>query len=365
MCGVGVLGNTHVLLSYSRRKSRSHHQIFIVTLATIDILACTISLPFEIADIRRNLTFTANIVCKVFRFFNHFLTIGSGSLQVIIAFERYRKICKPFDRQFTKHEIVIASGLGIGFGFLLSIPSFIFCGVSEHEVTLPDNQVVTAHDCTSSLPQFNMQSYIYLAVLLVVCTLLYIACLVMYIFVGKSLYHHRVRYNSYRRDSDYIHSDGKYDETETTDDVSEKRRSTTFIKLLKYDTNKKRKRPKPARSESQQSENIADRTSTFSLMMLLSTAISYAGFIPTIILGIVRSIDRNKFHEIETGTEGLIAILMRGYFLNNIVNPVVYLCMDKAFRKDCVELWKCILCPCRNRTKKWDYFVIVVSVFLY
>lgn len=104
---IGVFGNLHVLYIYYRKFNVSTYRIFVLSLAAIDIISCCVSMPFEIADELNPYIFKAEIACKIFRFLNTCLAMATSLMLVVIASERYRRICKPYGNQMTEKTITI------------------------------------------------------------------------------------------------------------------------------------------------------------------------------------------------------------------------------------------------------------------
>jgi hypothetical protein len=152
---LGIMGNVHVIYIYYRFFTTSTYRIFVLSLAVIDMVSCVISMPFEISDelnpymfqdeisdghptyipfrsyrilefvliFCRKYTkpevfeisdelnpymFQDEIACKVFRFVNFTLAITTGLMLVVIASERYRRICRPQGKQLNERESLYA-----------------------------------------------------------------------------------------------------------------------------------------------------------------------------------------------------------------------------------------------------------------
>lgn len=86
---IGIIGNFHVLVVYIFRMKRSNPRIFIIFLAALDFLTCSIGMPFVIIDLRNPLTFTIIPACKILRFINYFIGISSALILLIIAIDRW------------------------------------------------------------------------------------------------------------------------------------------------------------------------------------------------------------------------------------------------------------------------------------
>ena len=85
---MGIIGNVHVIFVYAFKMKPSNHRIFILVLAVLDLITCSIGMPFIIVDLRNPLTFTMVSACKVLRFINYFICTSSALVLLVIAIER-------------------------------------------------------------------------------------------------------------------------------------------------------------------------------------------------------------------------------------------------------------------------------------
>lgn len=149
---IGFIGNLHVIfVGICRLHSPTNYRIFITILAVMDILNCLFGMPFEIFDNKYPYTFTYTTTCRVMRFHNTFVNIGSMLILLTIAVERYQKICKPLRTQMTKKGLGVACGVIVLISLVFSCPQAIFNGhrtviFEEHNITQKYN--ITGVDCT-------------------------------------------------------------------------------------------------------------------------------------------------------------------------------------------------------------------------
>lgn len=126
---VGVVGNASVLMVYYRWFSATTHRTFILVLAFFDFIACAIGAPFAFIEPFFSFTYTDIASCKIFRFILYYTCIASSFTLVLIAYERYRKICTPLKLQFTvtfaKRALFCISGI---IPFICSCPALILYG---------------------------------------------------------------------------------------------------------------------------------------------------------------------------------------------------------------------------------------------
>lgn len=138
---LGIVGNIVVILVYLKKFRPSTTKIFIVAMAVFDLCSCTISMPFDFVDILNDFELDIPIGCKIMRFFLTIFTYGSVLVLIVVAIDRFRRVCRPYSRQMSVGDskkgilvIVIVSSI-------VSIPNLIFYGrqtVMVKGVTLVD-----------------------------------------------------------------------------------------------------------------------------------------------------------------------------------------------------------------------------------
>lgn len=97
---LGVIGNSLVLLVYRlRMETELNERYFIPILAFLDLLASTLSSLHNILSYMFQYNYPSDILCKFFNFGSFFVAAASAHTLLLIAIQRYRKICVPFGRQ--------------------------------------------------------------------------------------------------------------------------------------------------------------------------------------------------------------------------------------------------------------------------
>ncbi|XP_061179419.1 thyrotropin-releasing hormone receptor-like [Saccostrea echinata] len=142
----GVLGNLLVLYIYCSDSKRKPANNFIITMALFDFLASSIAIPLDIYDMRYHYTFYNRFACKAFRYSESAFTNASSFVLILIAIDRYLKICKPFLYDSPLRSKLMCCGATL-FGFVIAIPSFWVFGINRKPVLL---RKYCGFDCTVS-----------------------------------------------------------------------------------------------------------------------------------------------------------------------------------------------------------------------
>ena len=212
LMAVGLFGNILVCVYYGCKARSSTSSFFIVSLAVFDLMVCSITMPNEIVDLRYMFVFSNISACKIPRFINHIAANGSATVLLVIAFDRYRRMCKPLRPQLEVKHAKIAILCSIMFSLFLSWPAAIFYMPVAVQLrnNYNDSVLLNGSVCTTTrddeyklyLWAFNILQF----VIFVIATL--ILC-VLYSLVGRSIYRYkkrRLKYASTRRLSRFSHS---------------------------------------------------------------------------------------------------------------------------------------------------------------
>ncbi|XP_061182751.1 uncharacterized protein LOC133191082 [Saccostrea echinata] len=185
---LGIIGNGHVLYLYYTRYKSSTYRWFVMSLVIIDLTGCCVSMPFEIVDESLPYSFSDPISCKLFRFVNYCVALSCAFTLVLIASERYRKICKPYGNQMSETRAKKYVLAVIATTLVLSAPVLYIYGPKTIEI----NEIYEGKECTwgDHMENNSTFGYVYagfLTLLIVVCMI----CLtVIYSIIGYTLQKH-------------------------------------------------------------------------------------------------------------------------------------------------------------------------------
>ncbi|KAH9523302.1 hypothetical protein Btru_066339 [Bulinus truncatus] len=195
---VGITGNSLVVYVFCFKMKSGTQNILIVYLAVFDLLSCTLSIPNEITDMRYFYTFPSEAACKIMRFVNTFCAIGSIMTLIVIAVDRFRKICRPFKRQMYTRHVKLSLIPVLALALVFSLPAFVMYGLRATETTIPG---LVGYDCSTPNAIGNTLFPLLYNLLLFACfIILSVTLCVLYVCILRETNRHN-RYM--KRNSDY------------------------------------------------------------------------------------------------------------------------------------------------------------------
>ncbi|XP_060066829.1 cholecystokinin receptor type A-like [Ylistrum balloti] len=350
LCVIGVVGNAHAVTVYSCRYKPSNHRTFVLWLASVDLTASLLCMPFESFDIRYNLTFSIVPLCKLFKALNYFVSTCSGFLLGVIAVERYRKICVPLGTQLTLRAAQCACLVATLVAMGLSIISGVVYGVVSKQV--PSYLNLTGTECTV-MEKYKETSLFkgYSVFLLFISTVVFILCIFTYSFVGRILYNQMLfRSKSHSASASNRKSSTGNEKSVDMDSSGHQDEESSFARVTSKEMTSI-KSPKENTKQKSKRKRGLDRSKQIAFMFLVATAASYVGYLPNMVLMIIKGIRGDTYDAIDERLGAFNAILVRSYFLSNVANPIVYCFVDERFRRECKLLYQKLYYYIRKNTR--------------
>ena len=155
LMAVGVPGNGLVVFVYGVQFRVATQNFLIVCLALFDLVIGLIAMPTEIADLRFHLTFSSEFACRLLRFLTLFCALTSNCILVVIAVDRYRRVCHPLRRQMTVRDARLGAGLSVLLSLVLAWPLFVITGL---RTAATSRAGLVGKDCSFS-DEFNDTAY--------------------------------------------------------------------------------------------------------------------------------------------------------------------------------------------------------------
>ena len=342
---IGIVGNIHVLLVYGFRMKSSTHRIFILCLGFLDLTTCCIGMPFVLVDLQRPFMFFMVSACKVLRFINYFMCTASAWTLLLIAVDRYRKICVPLGKQMSVFVAKVTCGVIMGVSLLTSWPAPILYGHATVETRVKN---VTGVRCYTDdkFKDTKYQAY-FNAVLILIVFGVFFVLTVLYIIIGRQILKHKTFKTSIKSDVQSGSSEGVKISTsgtietpitsddETNENVRKAKTKSWFKTRLEFkksifspDVKIETKyvvNPKP-------SGKHTDRSKRTTFMLFMITLVFFCSFVPHLILKIVTFVNPNFVLNMTFAGKVVYNTIIWCFFINNMANSIIYSFCDRRFR---------------------------------
>lgn len=210
---VGLLGNALVLIVYTFGYRRSPARVYILFLALTDFSICLFGLPYHLIDLTHPYTYTNAPACKALTFIIVTLFHTSIFGLIVIAIDRYLKICKPLGKiqisYFGRRKACIAAVL---LAIIMSWPNIWLYGPSEMESSVAN---VTGHACFFETTYLETRfPFIYIMSTLCICI-----GSTAFLIVAYALICHQIC-TRYKTNKTKLLGKCVFDETTITDEIS-------------------------------------------------------------------------------------------------------------------------------------------------
>ena len=166
---VGIIGNTFVIFIFATkmRKDKKGARYFIPILALSDVMVCISSEVNVISNTLHWKSFHSDELCKTLMFFLLQTMMTSDAFLLVIAVQRFVKICRPTAKQMTLFWRRITMVLVIVTNILYSTPTAIVSGVQESSVVYK-NMNITGEGCATGNNKYPRIQLIYGGVLIII-----------------------------------------------------------------------------------------------------------------------------------------------------------------------------------------------------
>ncbi|KAL8578438.1 hypothetical protein ACOMHN_014937 [Nucella lapillus] len=187
---LGIVGNILVCFVFFFRLRMTTQDFLIIALAVFDLLSCFIAMPTEIVDMRYFLMFDNEFACRLLRFIIHYCAFASILTLVVIALDRYMKVCHPLQRQMSLKKVKVALLFVLLVALVFAAPATILYGVRTTDV---DGVSIPGHDCsTNDGMKGTVFPLVFNIVLFVAFFLILVMLSVIYIRIWREMKRHRI-----------------------------------------------------------------------------------------------------------------------------------------------------------------------------
>ncbi|XP_071098317.1 alpha-2Db adrenergic receptor-like [Haliotis cracherodii] len=365
---VGCIGNSLVFYVYLLKMKRSTTRLYILSLAAFDLLNCVVCIPHEIADMRYNFTFGRYALCKVIRVLIVFSSFGSGSVLLVVAVDRYKKLCRPFQKQITLRTAQVALTISTVASCLLSLPAFVIYGSR----TVPTDIIsINGSDCSISNEYINSPfPLLYNGIHFSIFVPSVLCLIVLYSLIKRQVgkqHTYRNKMNchqnvpsSQNRDGDKEINSDESDEGRTSSseheltDVSvvemqmpNPQQGRNSVHISKGNTRQDKEGSVCSNAEptNPQTSSRGDRgEQRMSFMLFLITLVFVLSFLPHLSLMVALGIKRDLFEVTQGAGLAAINLFIRSYFINSASNPIIYSFFSTNFRRELGDIWRKVHC---------------------
>ncbi|XP_060599042.1 D(1) dopamine receptor-like [Ruditapes philippinarum] len=376
---VGFFGNLLVIYVFLFRYHVCNFRYFVLCMAVVDFTSTLTTMPGEMVTQMYWYIYPYRLICKIKSFFNMFTVAAETLCLLIIAIDRYRKVCSPFGWQIRPKMALFLCGVVYFVSFIIALPVPFFWGIHTAKYEYK-NQTVNVTVCEKD-EEYNKTDhplkYSYTVQgMISVCL---ISIFGLYILVARKLitgkggvgkksddkaititsittgassdviikkdtelssrqetsdvgYSTAVGNKSKKAMFNYVSSDGGLTTDEEEDSSS---RITTLtvpgVSFANSKTDKKR-----SNTSLRLKRSVGFRVRRKTKIMLILTIL----FIITIILysTLLSFIAKNILKDMSGGSKTVYFFFFRLYFINHVINPILYGILDPHFKKVMMKL---------------------------
>ncbi|XP_060080011.1 cholecystokinin receptor type A-like [Ylistrum balloti] len=335
---LGVSGNILIIIIYQFKiKKKFEDRFFIMVLAVLDICVCVTGPATYLLLNILPVTFYDNWGCKIAWFNGRNLSNTSGMLILVIAIQRYLKVCRPFGWQMTigwqKAAVIVLLIASV----LIDIPILFFYGTSAIHNTILG---VTGSRCgrrTNVSTDFELAISIYFYCMFVTALSFISGIAFMYVLIGRRIFNQMKRKREMEggmRTTANVKSlaDMEFSKQEETSVVESQ------VTTQNVGTSGSRD-PDGTRKTKKKKDKWA--THRYSLMFMTISAITGVTYVPSLIVNMCINLDSDEFWIYFSSIERQVYLFIFQFFLlNHVSNPFIYGFFDSSFRAEMKKLFR-------------------------
>jgi len=399
---IGILGNILVLRVFVPvpRNRRNNFRIFVISLAIVDLFVCSILFPTDMIRQRNEFNFHNEALCAVKNYINNYGAVASALSLMVINIDRTRKVVHPLRRQMSKSlAFKLCVGFTFVFSLVINVPAALTSGITEtNRTNIYGNQTVVfmcnvkdsyqGHPLLSAYEIFHVLLF---ATVSIAAIVMYI-CILRVLFKRQNLMH---TFQSKKRSALSVEGKAKQYFKYTVDTTSSARCeeskmehdgeriiNTLSVISLSLENSNEHKQPTIENGSGHINklsgisvgikENIEDNQSSKSKDSVAMTSSlkeihancknksSYSNmkklhsrrfpirtmiwftltviFIGTNVVSLIFSKHMEGETDFGPAKYALFMSFRKLYYVNSIINPIVYLILDQTFRQSSLSL---------------------------
>ncbi|XP_045177886.2 muscarinic acetylcholine receptor M4-like [Mercenaria mercenaria] len=153
----------------------------------LDTLNCSTNLPMEIYIMWNSLKLEQPVLCKLFRYSTYVMNCSSALILVGIAADRFKRICRPYQRDFSETQSICISVAAIVWSVATTWPSLILYG--SRTVNLGN---ISGSACLLE-NRYDTSPYplVYFSFMITTTMITFVVLIILYFLIGLQIYKHR------------------------------------------------------------------------------------------------------------------------------------------------------------------------------
>ena len=327
---VGIPGNILVIYVYIKKwnKKKKSSTSFILSLAVLDFINCTITLPFETILLTNAFDFDSPVFCKILRTVTYVLYVFSGVLHIGIAIDRFIHVrfwlVDDTGFAYVRNSLIV--------GFVVSLltcwPPPLLYGTKTHRVS--SGEILKTCVISDELSQSKLP-YIYGIYLLASNIVVDCILTVLYLLVGYYVYKENMKYKRSLKE----HSARTGERKKKTFKIRFSNRKKADI-ITESDPRGLDCSTKMMRTGKH------GRTGETTFILSVITLLYVITYIPFCVILIIRYSQKDSLlHDFlcqDFARRNAIQVVFRSYLLCMAMDPLVYCFLSNNFRKECKQL---------------------------
>ena len=368
---LGFCGNILVLYVFLFRYHKCNFKYFVLCLACIDVVSTLTTMPGEIITHEFWYVYPYPIVCKIKSFFNVSTVCGSAFCLLLIAVDRFRKLCRPLQWQLKPKTALVLCFVLLVISCIIALPVAVLWGTHSYQESYKGYEV-TVTVCEKDAKYLHTEyPLIYATVVEIIISSVMVGLFILYIFVCRKLL--RVRLHSdVTNDANEAVKERNVTEDDTTlshgmtseDDlhITKHRSDKNEIAQHSISTAVELKNKGNTEQKVEMVNKIKQKKSTTkpktrrirTLIMFILTAIFV--FTTILYLTLLNLIANDFLQSLSSTAKSFYFFFFRLYFINHVINPILYGWLDPHFRRILMQIMKSMknvrLCSTKNANSR-------------
>lgn len=190
---LGIVGNSFSITYYRCKAANTTTNVLITILSFIDLVSCVVIVG-EVIELFYPVNFRSAAGCKAIYFLEQWLVFISGTLLLLIAFDRYRRICRPFEWQLSIKTSKRCALVIVVVCFIMAFRNIFVMDVVRVNILIQDGQSLTGYYCThTDDASFQTLTVVFHVIDFVIFIIILSTAVAMYVCIAVAIFKQRKR----------------------------------------------------------------------------------------------------------------------------------------------------------------------------